>query len=196
MYCVHCGAQLQPFARFCQRCGAVTAPSSVPGSAGSVPSPMAMGGEYAGFWLRLAAYLIDGVMLNIVTSITYLIFGVSDYLEVNRAPDGSFESFSFNGAEFTVAMLLGFGISATYSIVCTSRWGQTVGKKAVGIKVVDARGHLLSPRAAAIRWIGYLVSIIILFIGYLMVAWDPRKQGLHDKMAGSFVVKVRTTGGF
>jgi uncharacterized RDD family membrane protein YckC len=71
-----------------------------------------------------------------------------------------------------------------------------VGKLAVGIKVVDINGGLLSPSAAFIRWIGYWVSGLLIGIGYLMVAWDPRKQGLHDKMAGSFVVKAGPEGGF
>lgn len=123
--------------------------------------------EYAGFWVRFLAVFIDGIILGIVSLVLRLVLGV------------------------TAAGLFNIVIGAAYFVYCFSQWGgQTIGARAVGIKVVDGNGGLLSPGAAFIRWLGSIVSSIILGIGYLMMIWDARKQTLHDKMAGSFVIKV------
>ena len=68
--------------------------------------------------------------------------------------------------------------------------GMTLGGRVLGVKVVDRDGQQPSYGTAAIRWIGSYLSAFILFIGYLMAFWDKNKQTLHDKMAGTLVVKV------
>ena len=65
----------------------------------------------------------------------------------------------------------------------------TLGKKALGLKVTSLTGDRISFGQATGRFFGKYVSAIILFIGYLMMIWDDRKQTLHDKMAGTLVVK-------
>lgn len=196
MFCAQCGAQLREGARFCATCGAAVAsppPGGPPPYAGASPGPAGLppgggyswpgGGagygvaattmEYAGFWLRFVAIIIDIIILIIVNSFVGILTGT--------------------GASGTAGFgaLLSLALGAAYYIIGFSRYGQTVGKLAVGIKVVDVNGGLLSVGSAAVRYVGYWVSSILLLIGYFMVIWDPKKQGLHDKMAGSYVVKVR-----
>jgi uncharacterized RDD family membrane protein YckC len=65
----------------------------------------------------------------------------------------------------------------------------TVGKKAMGLKVTDSNGHRIGFGQATGRHFGRYISAIILCIGYLMMLWDDKKQTLHDKMAGTLVVK-------
>jgi uncharacterized RDD family membrane protein YckC len=197
LYCASCGNAIPAGARFCQICGAATTPGDQPAAAWMYGYD-ATRTEYAGFWVRFGARLIDAIVLGVIGNIAYLpvvpFFNVNEIVQFETAPDGTIESFEFDTGQFFAYIGLISTIStvidAIYFIACTTRWGQTLGKKAVGIKVVDADGNLLRPGAATVRWIGSIVSGIILLIGYLMAVWDERKQALHDKMAGSFVVKA------
>lgn len=133
--------------------------------------------NYAGFGRRLAAALIDGLVINIIIAflgfLVVLLFGQS-------------------------AITLVYGVqiltSVGYFVVYQGQAGQTLGKKAMGIKVVDTNGNKPSMMVFFLREpIGKFVSGLILGIGYLMVLWDGKKQGLHDKIAGTYVVKVTPT---
>ena len=76
---------------------------------------------------------------------------------------------------------------------CVGFWtwrGQTPGKMVMRIKIVKTDGSPIGIVGAILRWVGYFVSTIILLIGYIMIAWDSKKQGLHDKIAGTVVIKV------
>ena len=71
--------------------------------------------------------------------------------------------------------------------------GQTLGKMAVGIKVVNARGSIPGLGDAALREIlGKIVSTIVICLGFLWIIWDGRKQGWHDKIAKTYVVRVES----
>jgi uncharacterized RDD family membrane protein YckC len=70
--------------------------------------------------------------------------------------------------------------------------GQTVGKMAVGIKVVNRQGNMPGLGRAALREVvGKTISTVIIGVGFLWITWDSQKQGLHDKIADTFVVKAR-----
>ncbi len=60
----------------------------------------------------------------------------------------------------------------------------------MGVKIVKTDGSSIGIGKAILRYVGYYVSTIIIFIGYLMIAWDSRKQGLHDKIAGTLVIRT------
>jgi len=106
------------------------------------------------------------------------------------------QTFSYNvdGGELAIATLIGMAIYVAYFTIAIGRWGQTIGALAVSIKVVHPDGTLLSYGAACARFFGSIVSYLILWIGYLMMIWDRRKQTLHDKMVGSVVIKVKRRG--
>jgi uncharacterized RDD family membrane protein YckC len=130
-----------------------------------------VGVTYAGFWPRFVALLIDGIILGIIGGVISAIFG---------------ESPGEAGAGTGVGLI----INIVYFTVTLSQWGQTLGGKALGIKVVDANGQMPSVGAAVIRSLMAYVSAAVILIGYLWMLWDPRKQTWHDKVAGTFVVKA------
>jgi uncharacterized RDD family membrane protein YckC len=159
------------------------------------PGP-APGLAYAGFWIRVAAYLIDGVILDVpILIIMFAVFG-SSWIHVvctpNIAVGQSFQCSGFgtaNGA-FGITWLLFLLVPLVYFTAMWSWQGQSLGQRVFGLHVVDANtGIRISPGRALLRYVGILIGMWVLFIGVIWAAFDPRKQGWHDKMASTFVVK-------
>jgi uncharacterized RDD family membrane protein YckC len=131
--------------------------------------------EYAGFWRRVAAALIDGILVAVVSWIVTGIFSaVSD------------------GAEVTAQILVLIAAYGYYAGMESSSYQATVGKIALGIQVTDLSGNRISFLRALGRNLAEILSALILLIGYIMVAFTPKKQGLHDLIAGTLVVKKGT----
>lgn len=136
--------------------------------------------EYVGFWPRVGATIIDTILLLIITlPLTYMVYGElyfgSEQLVLGPA------DFVINWVAPAVVVIL-FWISR----------GQTPGKMAIGAKIVDAEtGGPISPGKAIIRYIGYFISLIGLFIGYIWVGFDPKKQGWHDHIAKTVVIRKK-----
>jgi uncharacterized RDD family membrane protein YckC len=124
--------------------------------------------HYAGFWDRFGAAFIDGLILLIPEFAVEYIMGT----------DGT-QSFLFN----LVLNWLYFSLQESGAAQAT------IGKKALGLKVTNLSGDRISFGQATGRFFGKYLSAIILFIGYLMMLWDEKKQTLHDKMAGTLVLK-------
>lgn len=92
-----------------------------------------------------------------------------------------------NPGEYALSLVM----SILYYVGLQGYMGQTLGKKVMGIRVVDEKGQKPSYFTFFLREIiGKFVSAIILLIGYFMILWDSKKQGLHDKIASTYVVKV------
>lgn len=125
---------------------------------------------YAGFWERFLAALIDGLILIIPNYLLQYVIG-----DVS----GSLLSILVNWIY--------------YASMESGNSQATFGKKAMGLKVQSVTGEPLNFGQATGRFFGRYLSMIILFIGYLMMLWDDRKQTLHDKMAGAVVIKNKTT---
>jgi len=130
--------------------------------------------EFAGFWIRFLAVIIDGAVIQAGTYVLGL-FGFNEL---------------FN--DVWESSLVGFLINLLYYCILESSEKQgTVGKMALGIKVVDANGNRISVLNALGRHFAKIVSAITIFIGYMMAGWDPKKQALHDKIADTYVVFKR-----
>jgi uncharacterized RDD family membrane protein YckC len=131
---------------------------------------------YAGFWRRLLAYLID----------TLLLFGVQVSLAAGvilLAP-GDFRAIA-NLAPVSAAMSWAY-----FSLMESSPLGATVGKLALGLYVTDAHGDPISfVRASARYWLK-IASTLLLMLGWLMAGFTPRKQALHDLIAGTLVLRT------
>lgn len=136
--------------------------------------------EYAGFWIRVGASLIDTVLIVLLTlPIMYALYGEA-YFEDERLVTGPLDFF------FT------WVLPAIVSIVFWISRQATPGKMALGLRVVDANtGTTLSTGRAIGRYAGYYVSTLLLMMGFVWVAFDKRKQGIHDKLAGTVVVKAK-----
>lgn len=148
-YCPNCGSKTDPAAQVCMNCGISLALSAVT--------------EYAGFWRRLVAALIDGIILSIPT---------------------------FFMGSTSVARVLGVIVYWLYGALMESSSRQaTLGKMALGIIVTDMNGDRISFGRASGRHFAKFISYIILLIGFLMAGFTEKKQALHDMIAGCLVTK-------
>ncbi|MHC4118405.1 MAG: RDD family protein [Planctomycetota bacterium] len=133
---------------------------------------------YAGFWKRFAAALIDSIVLMAGGFIVGFGIGIVYGATMETA----------EGLEFfcnIIGVILGWLYNAVFE---SSAKQATLGKMALGIKVTDLAGNRISFARATGRHFGKIISTVLLFIGFLMIAFTERKQGLHDMMAECLVV--------
>lgn len=140
--------------------------------------------EYAGFWRRVLATLIDGLILGAI-GIGLTIFGVFSLIPAPLLGGATTFMSGIAGAN-TLSTLLSW---LYYSLQECSPHQATLGKRAVGIRVVDLEGQRISFARATGRYFGKILSALFFGIGFLMVAFTGKKQGLHDMLAGTLVVK-------
>ncbi|HIE5511655.1 RDD family protein [Stenotrophomonas sp. SM006] len=165
-----------------------SSPYSAPAALGGGHAQPVMGGEvvYAGFWKRVAAYMIDYFVLAIPGGIIGAILGV--VLGASMGAVGSGESAIEIVAQLASALInLAIGM-AYYTWFHASQGGATLGKMAVGIKVVRSNGERLTKARAFGRYWAAVLSTFTLGIGFLMAAFTERKQGLHDMICDTLVV--------
>ncbi|MFC2027608.1 RDD family protein [Chloroflexota bacterium] len=156
-FCPHCGATRPDGSTFCPNCGEQ---STMISERGMVQDRV----QYAGFWIRFVAWIIDVIIINIISSPLYLL------------PAGLQAGISWI-------------ISPVYSIAFwIKNDGRTPGKMAVKVKVVKANGDPIDFGTALLRWIGTILSALPLGLGFFWIAWDSQKQGWHDKIAGTYVI--------
>jgi uncharacterized RDD family membrane protein YckC len=136
----------------------------------------------AGFWLRVVAMLIDMIILYIAAFVT--MFPIA-FVAALSMPSSSFEPV----LELFGALLGLVGQWLYFTIAESSSWQATIGKKVLGLKVTDLNAIKIGFGRANARYWSKILSTIILSIGYIMVAFTQRKQGLHDIIADTLVVK-------
>jgi len=135
--------------------------------------------RYAGFWMRFWAYLLDIIVIGSIERI--LIHPLFRVLDI---PLGEFNMF----APVSIASAVIFYL---YFVLMTKYFKQTLGKMVFGIKVINLKNGELSWGTILFReWIGRFISGTILFIGYIIVAFLPKKQGLHDLFTDTTVIHV------
>lgn len=138
---------------------------------------------YAGFWLRFAAALIDGIILLILN------FGIGMGLGLllMAAASGSRDTL---GLMQMLGRVVGIVVAWLYFAVQEGSTAHaTIGKRAVGIRVTDLSGQPVTFARASGRHFSKYISILTLLIGYVLAAFTPRKQALHDMIAGCLVVR-------
>ena len=135
---------------------------------------------YGGFWVRLLASLIDSIwVLALTLTLGWLVYGAV-----------YFESTDFiqGGADFIISYVLPFLITMVFWVYKAA----TPGKMVLGLKIVDATTlENVSKGRLVLRYFAYYVSLIPIGLGFLWVAWDKKKQGWHDKIAKTLVIKQR-----
>lgn len=137
--------------------------------------------NYAGFWLRFAAYCIDGVVAMVFLFVATSIFGTG--MAVSPYSD------EISPAFWVLIALFYIGIMLYFPLMESSKWQATLGKRAVGIIVTDLDGRRIDFGRALGRFFAKIISGIILYIGFIMAGFTDRKQGLHDIIASTLVVK-------
>lgn len=133
--------------------------------------------EYVGFWMRVIAYIIDSIILEVVLFVIAFLISMSSGEPVVMAMGGPLMSI--------IGLVLGLGY---WSVMESSAKQATIGKMIIGAKVTDEAGNRISFMRALGRTVAKILSTIILLIGFIMVAFTGKKQGLHDKLAGTVVV--------
>lgn len=162
------------------------------------PTTAATSVTYASFGARFVALLIDSVIVGCINFIVVApIMGVLGLGVASQVQDG--QPISEEQAVGMIAGLMAGIFSAMlavwiisllyFAIMESSKAQASVGKMAMGIKVTDLDGNRVSFGKAFLRSIGKVLSQMIMYIGYLMAAFTEKKQGLHDIIAGTLVVK-------
>ena len=138
---------------------------------------------YAGFWIRVLAYIIDNViMLVIFCPLGFGLGIVAAAAEIDEnSPEWAVLNLVINGVSIIVGWLY-------FALMESSSWQATVGKKLLKLKVTDTNGYPLTFGKATGRYFGKILSSMICLIGFIMVAFTEKKQGLHDMLANTLVV--------
>ncbi|HLP32062.1 MAG TPA: RDD family protein [Bacteroidia bacterium] len=145
--------------------------------------------NYAGFWIRFVAYLIDGLILYIFQSALMFLGIGSMFMNPEAFQDNPEAAMEMMGKMWGIIGISVFvGIVYFAGLESSAKQG-TWGKQAMKLKVVDTNGNRLSFMHALGRYLSKIISAMILCIGFLMVAWDSKKQGLHDRIAGTLVLR-------
>lgn len=209
--CPNCGAQLSDEAEYCGNCGAYAGQAGQPvppplpqppqqpyvapgdvygqqpppgyppqghGYAQAVPTV-----RYAGFWIRVLASIIDGLVLSVIWVPLIIVFGTARIWTTEHGV----VTFHF-GASWGL-ILISWAVYALYGTLMIGSYGQTLGKMAVGVKVVRTDLTRVSYGTAALReTIGKWISGLICDIGYIWAGFDPQKQAWHDHICNTLVI--------
>jgi uncharacterized RDD family membrane protein YckC len=147
---------------------------------------------YAGFWSRAAARIIDLVLILAAFNVVYLADRLGS--DAGMWAGSGFGEGGPSGADLTPANVLRgvffLAFPVFYYVYLHGTYGQTFGKMALKIRVVNEDLSPLDHRKAFLRWLGYFLCDLTFYIGYVWAAFDHRKQGLHDKVCKTLVIRV------
>ena len=137
--------------------------------------------QYVGFWARFVAVIVNSIILGIICYVLMQVLGIQlDY-------NASLEELE---AQLQKVQSLNLICGIVFFIGVWIAMQTDPGKMLFGAVIVDAKtGGKPSVVQFVLRYVGYIVSTLPLLLGFLWVAWDPRKQGFHDKIAGTVVVR-------
>jgi uncharacterized RDD family membrane protein YckC len=134
--------------------------------------------EYAGFWIRVAASLLDAIIFLAVFAIPLTLIYGADYWTEQQSVRGFWD------------ILIQYILPVFLTVWFWTKYLGTPGKMLLRLRVVDAKtGQAISVPKAIGRYLGYYVSAIPLFLGFLWIGFDKKKQGFHDKLAGTVVIR-------
>ena len=199
MFCPKCGKETDASGKFCQWCGADI--ESAPAKAVIAPEEEAAPdvGVYAGLGRRIIAFIIDVILILIfdlvIASALGLLRGIQNlyFYAYQHAP---IESLTPEGTMVSLvsSIVASYGILfivipwVYYAGFESSRSQATPGKVLVHAQVTDLEGSRVSFARATLRFFGKFISLVIIFIGFIMIGLTKKKQGLHDKIAGCLVL--------
>jgi len=141
--------------------------------------------RFGGFMKRFIAYMIDGFIAGIIVVVVSLVLG-----PITAALGGNDNGF-LAGIGILVMLLVVFGVMIFYFPFFWQRSGQTPGMKVLGVRVVNNDdGGPIGWGTALLRLVGFGISAMIFYIGFIWIIFDARKQGWHDHIAGTCVIEV------
>ena len=201
VYCFKCGAKLPdaaiPDKKICSGCHAVNSAAAQYCYKCGLPLPQTLSTgyenqmRYAGFWIRLVAWFIDIIIIGIVADIVtvplfihYIGFsGNYSWLTSGTLPASFWTYYGW-------ALLTNFIVDIVYYTVAIGKWGKTLGKLAVKIKVVKPDGSRVSYWRALGRSLANYLNAFTFGLMYLVIAFTSKKRGVHDYIADTVVIKT------
>jgi uncharacterized RDD family membrane protein YckC len=197
-FCSQCGASMNPAASAAPTPGAMAGSPIAPAGAnpyppvvaypGATPYPAAVpvsGLGYGGFWIRVVATIIDAIIVRVVVIPFGAIFGGMSMLPGIASGRPHLGMMMFGAGITLVLVLVGQWLYEAF--LESSSYQATLGKMIFGMKVTDLNGNRISFARATGRHFAKIVSAMVLGIGFIMVGFTERKQGLHDLLAGTLV---------
>jgi uncharacterized RDD family membrane protein YckC len=139
--------------------------------------------EYAGFWIRFVAYLIDGIILGCARYAITIPLGLETFFR-RGGPTGL-------SVFFSIAQLVGSIMGIAYYTYFWTQHNATPGKMIFGLKVVRPDGGTISIGQSIGRYFCYILDTITIFIGFMMAGWDDEKRALHDRLCDTRVIRTR-----
>jgi len=150
----------------------------------------------SGFWRRLLAAGIDLALILPVALLLCKIAGAITGLSLPpsriRGVDFWLDLFLNNDGTLIGALGLTLAIAWIYSFTFHISMGRTLGMRALKLRIIDVYGDQPSTQRAALRTTGYLFGVLTLGLGFIWIAFDSEKRGVHDWLAGTYVVKTKT----
>ncbi|EMR03011.1 RDD family protein [Cesiribacter andamanensis] len=145
--------------------------------------------RFAPFWKRLVAialdYLLINVALSFIIALVVMVGWAGEGPTVVERGDDLVRDLSESFGPAQLLIVLGYWLY--FALMHSSAWGATVGKRAMGLYVVDTDGHRLSFIQATLRFLGKILSVFTFFIGFVLAAFHPQHQALHDLLAKTHV---------
>jgi uncharacterized RDD family membrane protein YckC len=217
MYCTKCGSAVAEAATFCGACGeplagplivtaapSVSGPPALPPTASGWPAPpppsaqvyVAIPSPFAGFWLRLVAYIIDSLLtLCGIVVIVLLVAAVVGFGSFRNAFDNADPADDVLTAAIVFSicggiLLIIVGAWLYYAAMESSSYQGTLGKMALGLIVTDLQGRRVTFGRASGRFFAKIITGLIPFaLGYVMAGFTEKKQALHDMIASCLVLR-------
>jgi uncharacterized RDD family membrane protein YckC len=194
--CSNCGNPLLADGKFCLFCGDVLSdttdkPSVVlrkPTETALALVPAHRPPEYAGFWLRVWAGAIDIIMEALAALLLTVVVGYVVKVLTSRSGMSPITGSYLTGIAFIAILTVGAWLYCAFSE--SSQWRATVGKRIIGLEVVDASGGKLTFGQASVRHFMKFLSLFTVAIGFMMAGWTKRRQALHDMPSDCVVIRV------
>ncbi len=195
MFCSNCGEKLEEGSNFCPSCGKSLVCSKAPVGfpdrgrglkfeedytdeekvdEGEERDPASF--SYGGFWKRLLAYIIDAIVL-------FVFFLIINAIAFFAGLEGYLQGDFFIGNLFDIVVVWLY-----YALMESSTEQATLGKIALGMVVVDEKGKRITFGRASGRYFGKIISTLALFMGFVIIGFTGKKQGLHDLFARTLVI--------
>ena len=178
--CSACRTVNEPAALYCYKCG-VRLPDDIQFGAESIGPP-------AGFWIRFVAHLIDQLVLGIIGFV--ISFFIATFIV--ETSDNSVLDFEFTNVPAFMWWALGVTVAleVLYFTVAIGAWGRTIGKAMLGITVIRRDGSRISYARSLARCLLYLIQLeLVIGLTFLVIAFNPEKQGIHDMICDTGVVR-------
>ena len=164
--------------------------------------------RFAGFWRRMAVIFIDAAIVSAVLGVVLVAwiligvvaFGLDEYPLDAGSPEALVDSQarqearieSYVNRRTRVVIWVLAPVIVVYNIGFWAWRGQTPAMLVLGIRLVRTDGARIGFGKAVVHCLGVMLSSLIFFVGYVTIIWDKRKQGLHDKMSNTYVVRTRS----